>query len=206
MMDINLISSPTKKRIFIAIPLPQEIREKITEAIERLRWLPIRWIPQENWHVTLIPPFTADNDEIAAVRLGIQRRFGQFSSFAIDFEAVVLAPIGQEARMIWLAGPFSSQLQELKDALEWMLRDQFSGNGHKGDGRRLLPHVTLARFCEGDLRALEVKTRTLENAPFSFEAKEACITELRLMPTGAEYETLFCVPFSDAKEKRGALS
>lgn len=208
-MNINWISSLTKKRIFIAIPLSQETCEKITEAIERLRWLPIRWIPQKNWHVTVIPPFLADNGGVAAILSEVQKRLEKFSSFPIDFEAVVLAPPGQKARMIWLTGLFSPRLQELKDAFGDLFQGKFLGSGHEGDGSRLLPHITLARFSEGEMSDLEVKTRILENlknASLSFEAKEVCVMESRFMRAGVEYETLFCVPFSDAKEERGALS
>ena len=189
-----------KKRIFISISLSQEVSEKIAEAVLRLRWLPIRWIPQKNWHMTVISPFIADDGEIAVIRQNIVRSLEKFSSFVVDFNTIVLAPPGQSARMIWLTGPFSRQLQELKTALDNAFQKQFSGNRYGDETHRILPHIIVARFSEGEMRDIEARTRVLEDAQFSFEVREVCVMESRFTRTGVDYETLFCVSFEEIKK------
>lgn len=189
------------KRIFISIPLPGEVREKILETIERWRWLPIRWIPPQNWHVTIIPPFPADEGDLAALPEAVGEHLKDFFLFSLKFEAVSLAPPGRNARMIWLTGPFSLPLQKLVDAYGRMLAAEFKIRMRGGDSRQFLPHITLARFAEGDLRDLEVKTHILEDVPLSFNVKEVCVVEARSSLTTVEYETAFCISFTDIRTR-----
>ncbi len=179
-----------RKRIFIAVELPEELREKITEVVKRWQWLPIRWTPPSNWHVTVVPPFYADENELKQVIGVVKSAVGDIRPFSLSFNAVILAPPGKEARMIWLSGRSSRGLRQLKEALEDKIFEAKIMPGFVKEGRAPIPHLTLARFEEGDLRELEEKTKMLEETPLSFEACELAIMESRLKITGAEYQTL----------------
>ena len=177
-----------KRRIFIAIDLPPELKQDIATAIHRWHWLPIRWLKPENWHATVIPPVYLEDAEVellvAALRVG---RAGK--SVPLRFRRITLAPPGMTARMIWLEGETPPGFPGLKKRIEAI----WSGE------RRLPPlrtdpplrlHVTLARFEPGDLRELEAKTRVLGEVEFAFEARSIAVMESRLTPSGAEYTSM----------------
>lgn len=182
-----------KRRIFIAIDLPAELKEKFAEAIKQWRWLPIRWLASENWHITLIPPVYIEDPELESLVAALKRhRFG--GPFPVRFSQVALAPPGVPARMIWLAGAAPAELSQLKKKLEKAWVGLGALPQPKSESRPFSLHVTLARFQPGELRELEAKTRVLGEVDFEFEAKEIAVMESHLKSTGAEYQTLAVIP------------
>ena len=191
-----------KRRIFIGIDLPAELKAETANAITQWRFLPIRWTPPENWHVTLVPPCYLEDQELSAlVKLLERRKIGE--PFPVAFSRVLLAPPGAPARMIWLEGATPPELPKLKNRLEKLWASQPSLPASPKGGPSLKPesrlphlHVTLARFEPGHLRELEAKTRVLGEVNFSFTASEIAVMESRLKPSGAEYGTLATIPLS----------
>lgn len=182
-----------KRRIFLALDLPPELKQRLDEAIKQWRWLPIRWLPSENWHITLIPPVYLEDSELESLVAALKRhRFG--GPFPVRFSQVVLAPPGVPARMIWLAGAVPAELPQLKKKLEKAWGGLGALPQPKAESRPLSLHVTLARFEPGELRELEQKTRVLGEVDFVFEVKEIAVMESHLKPSGAEYETLATLP------------
>lgn len=100
-----------ERRIFVAIPLPSALAEKIAGHISRWRWLPIRWIPPENWHITLAPPSYLAEDEISRLEKDLKRR--GLKPLDIAFSQIALAPPGRPARMIWLEGDVTPEFAAL---------------------------------------------------------------------------------------------
>lgn len=192
-----------RRRIFIAIELPPDLKQQVSETIAQWRWLPIRWLAPENWHVTLIPPVYMEDGEVGYLTTLFGRgRFGK--PFPVRFSRVVLAPPGVQARMIWLEGDAPPELAQLRKKLEklWAsgpvlppLKPETRPAVSRVE-RPLTLHVTLARFEPGELKELESKTRTLGEVNFRFEANEIVVMESRLKPSGAEYERLVSVPFA----------
>ncbi|MBI2055362.1 MAG: RNA 2',3'-cyclic phosphodiesterase [Candidatus Sungbacteria bacterium] len=189
-----------KRRIFIAIDLPPELKDKIAETIKQWRWLPIRWLPPENWHITLLPPVYLEDAEV--VLLGDIFRGGRLGKpLAISFSRISLAPPGEPARMIWLEGHTPPELVKLKNKIEnlWL-----SSALPKPDAesRPFKLHLTLARFEAGDLKEIEEKTRLLGETDVGFEAKEITIMESRLKPSSAKYEIIAAIPLAQ-KHRNG---
>ena len=92
-----------KRRVFIAIDLDSKLKNQIASLVRQWHWLPIRWIPPENWHLTLIPPAYFVDEEIGALlQFLAKRRWGK--SFPIKFSHISFAPPGKAARMVWLEG------------------------------------------------------------------------------------------------------
>ena len=181
-----------KRRIFIAIDLPQELKTRVEEIIKQWHWLPIRWVKPENWHITLIPPIYLEERELELLKTLLQdRRFGR--RLTLNFNRVVLAPPGVPARMIWLEGEIPPELAGLKKKLERRWAEEARLPSLKPEHRPLHLHVTLARFRPGELRELESKTRVLGDVELEFEVKEMAIMEAHLKPSGAEYAKLAAI-------------
>lgn len=189
-----------KRRIFVAIDLPPNLKPQVAEAITQWRWLPIRWLAPESWHITLIPPAYLEDREVGALlalvgppagRAG-RSRFGK--PFPVRFLRVVLAPPGVPARMIWLEGDMPPELTRLKKKLEAAWDSVVGLPRLEPETRPLYLHVTLARFEPGELTELEQKTRVLGDVGLDFKANEILVMESHLKPSGAEYERLAAVP------------
>lgn len=182
-----------KRRIFIALDLPPELKQRVAETIAQWRWLPIRWLNPESWHITLIPPVYLEDGELESLVRALRRqRFG--GPFPVRFLHVTLAPPGIPARMIWLEGETPAALVELKRKLAKAWASGMALPVLRSEGRPLHLHVTLARFEPGELAELESKTRVLGEVDFDFTAGEVVIMESRLRPSGAVYETIATVP------------
>ena len=180
------------ERIFIAIDLPPQLKEGIAGLITQWRWLPIRWLPRENWHVTLVPPMYLEDEEVRSLVLLLEgAKLGK--PFPIRFSEVSLAPPGLAARMIWLEGETPPELAATKKKLENLLIGKPHFFPVSREARPYKLHVTLARFEPGDLKELQERTRVLGNAKMSFTADEVVLMESHLKPTGAEYEKIATV-------------
>ncbi|HXF44142.1 MAG TPA: RNA 2',3'-cyclic phosphodiesterase [Candidatus Paceibacterota bacterium] len=187
-------------RLFIAVPVPSEIKKKIVALIAEVgnfRNLAdgIRPVPEENWHFTLVflgyqpesavPAIKESLDNV--LRLNINNKFTRLNLVKIEFEKLTYGPPGKTPRMVWLTvtKETSAALGDLKEAIEQELRR----NGVKWqiENRHYQAHLTLARFqaeAAEDLPAIE---RDFE---FSYLTAEVNLMRSNLKRTGAEYEIL----------------
>lgn len=126
-----------ERRIFLGIQIPQEIKSEIFAWKQNHLSLPVRWIEEENLHITLLPPWYAKN--IHNIHDEIERAVGKYESFSASLDSISLG-----TNLIWATGQPSNTVLRLKKDLEEIL-DQ------KSDHRIWNMHITLARFKEKDL-------------------------------------------------------
>ena len=135
-------------RAFIAIGLPVDSREAIEKisASSAARISGVRWVPPENFHLTLkflgdveeavIPDIQSILNQVTPRYLPITCRFGNLGVF----------PKHQRTRIIWLGvTEGSDQLAKLADDLSIEL----SHLGFKSEKRKYTPHLTLGRVKKG---------------------------------------------------------
>jgi 2'-5' RNA ligase len=166
-----------KKRIFIAILLSKKIKEDILNWEEKIKNLPIRIIPQENLHLTIIPPWYEDNPEKTAKK--IDAISGKFGEIEIKFKKIKLGPNKINPRLIWVEGESPEPLIKLKTELEQIL-------GILPDKKNLKAHITIARFKPFQFKYFSDK-KIEENIEWSEKAKELAILESKLLKDGAKY-------------------
>ncbi len=185
-----------KRRVFIGIDLPVELKHAVAQAIREFQWLPIRWLAPANWHITLIPPAYLEDAEVKHL-IRFLKREALGGSFPLRFSRITLAPEGVQARMIWFEGASPPELLRLKKKLEDCLSfDQELRGLFKREARPFHLHVTLARFEPGALVELESKTRILADVRFVCRVAAIHLMESHLKPSGAEYETLAVIPLA----------
>ena len=132
-------------RLFIAIPVPPDIRRAAVRAQEALiaAGAEGRFVPPENFHITLhfLGETDALSDAAAAMRAAVS-----------DIRPFVLRTVGAGAfggkngRTAYLAMKCDSdELERLYELLESALWEHGFSRSHS----RLVPHITLARNVQG---------------------------------------------------------
>lgn len=175
-----------RKRIFIGIKASKNLQKEILKWRKRyLKTLSVRWIPRENLHITLIPPWNEEDIEKATQVLESIR--GSFSPFEVEFIKVSFGPSFKRPRLIWAKGKESPGMVYLKKTLERTL-------GKRGERRPFRPHLTLARFktndfCEFKIKKLQDKVSWIE------KIETVCLYESKTLPSGAKYKILERVEF-----------
>ena len=163
-------------RLFVAVWPPEEVVEHL-RSLRRKDQRGIRFVPPENWHVTLRFLGEADEREVAAALDELDTRS---LSPTVAHVGPAVDVIGGKALMIPVAG-----LDELARAVE-------RATVHLGEPprKRFVGHLTLARCARG-ARMPAVLGSLFDD---EFPVTSIALVESRLGPAGARYETLATWP------------
>lgn len=179
-----------KRRIFIAIDLPQDIKEQFFNFRKKWPDLPCRWQEKDNLHLTLAFLGDINEKELNKVVEITKQVAEQNSPFSISFDKICYGP-GEKIppRLVWIEGQISKPVLKLKQNLEKSLAEK---TYYKPEKRDFTPHVTLGRIRKWDWKKIEpderpkVETEILIKVPVdSIEVMES-----HLKRTGAEYTVL----------------
>lgn len=140
-------------RCFLGFELSEESRAYLRERLEPLHavlredlgW-PVRLVPPENWHATLLFFQDLEAEERAEVWAEVARaaEAGVWQELAFAWHGLALWPKPQRPNLLCLeAAPYLA-------ALQWPLTARLDEPPFsKGDGsklRRYIPHITVMRF------------------------------------------------------------
>jgi 2'-5' RNA ligase len=182
-----------KRRVFIAIPLPREVKEEIAgklHKMERILAGQMRFIPDENWHITV--SFLGWQEEtVLPIIEGVLDSLLPIHKIVVRITGLSYGPVGGKPRMIWANTDrnTSDTLGNLKEKVEnefkkggilWEQDEYPSFNGHITLARR-------SRDAAGHLPPLN------EKLGISFEMSSIDLMESHLSRSGAEYELLHSV-------------
>jgi len=186
-------------RLFIAINLPENIKEVVERMVNDLKIsinqlnqhksaAEIRFLPKENWHLTITFLGYQPDEAVSLILKPIQETAADFDPVLIKFEKIIYGPPGKPARMLWLAGAekTSRNLGEIKEKLEnELIKNKVN---FRQENRQFHTHLTLARFQYEEVEL--PKKVPLPKIDCCFEAKTLDLMESRLKRTGAEYESI----------------
>lgn len=131
-------------RAFIAIPLPDAVRERIAGLQRELRRsaLNIRWVPPGNIHLTLKFLGAIDARQIDAVAERMAAVAGMQAPFSLALSGVGVFPDIRRARVLWVgAAGDAERLLAVQAALETALETL----GMAREKRRFRAHLTIGR-------------------------------------------------------------
>lgn len=172
------------KRIFIALPLPSNLQEKITAWSKKVKKLPVRFIEPKNLHITIIPPWYESNIKEIENRLtSFEKSIGKIK---IKFHHISFGPHPQNPRLIWIVGDTPPQLIILKEKIEKVL-------ALPKENRPFKTHVTIARFSALNFKYFPIK-KLNEKVDWEVEIEELCLMESKLSKEGADYEVIKKIP------------
>jgi 2'-5' RNA ligase len=188
-----------RRRIFIGINLPEEIRKELEKFQFKFSELPARWVKKENFHITLaFLGYVKDEDlpRIIEITKNVATRH---APFLIKIVKVTYGPPKvSPPRMVWAIGEKNESLWKLQEDLKNALMEMKIPQLEEEEGRGFIPHITLARIRKWEFKQMEPEERPEidEDLNFSFEVKSIEIMESHLKRGGAEYTILESIPLS----------
>ena len=179
----------SKKRLFIAINLPDEVKRKL--VVWRGKWdfdkRYINWVIKKNLHITLIFIGYVDNDETYRIAKTIGEVAKKHRPFYINLEKIIAGPPNATPRMFWAEGEKSQKLADLQMDLENAL--SFGGN-YKKEARAFRPHITLARFKYEVTKKIREMGSVEEKINYQIPVDSIELMQSDLRRTGPEYTIL----------------
>ena len=180
------------KRVFIAIDISEEAREKIagfTAALKReFSHLRVGWEKPEKIHLTLKFLGDVDEGQLPAIKDAVVKAAVGCEPFNLRVENTGCFPSPAKARILWLGlADQTGNLRRLKEALE----EKTAALGFEKETRPFAPHLTVARLREPQ-KSRELVTAYMQKhfEPVSFEVSTIVIYESKLQPTGSVYAVI----------------
>jgi len=183
-----------KQRLFLAIKLPAQLIEQITEYQKNLNPEIFRIVPAENLHLTIVFIGGAEGQKTEEIKKVVSGVAKKFSLSEIKFEETVYGPNPENPRLIWLKGKYNLDYENLKKELEDNLIR--AGVNLEKENRKFLPHITLARIKEQKSHLLPLPGKVEKKMFFAFTPQGIWLMESLLMPIGAQYKNLEEFSFS----------
>ncbi len=183
-----------KRRIFIAIQVPEELKNVAEVYLKPfLNDRNIKIPKKEGWHITLVFCGYLEEEELKKIREIVGNIASKTKFFKIFPDRILFYP-PKRPHMVWLAFAASPQFSQLKKEIEDGIISFQTGGLFKNFGvdYPANPHMTLARFEEkyfAEIREFLSKEGvdlTKEMKPFFVEHVD--IMESRLSRAGADYE------------------
>lgn len=185
-------------RIFLAINLPLEIKNKLEQLQSQWSSIPAKWVKTENLHITLLFLGSLKSEFLPKIFEATKTVIETFSSFEIKLKKIAFFPPKKmPPRMIWVFLEESKTLTDLKVALEQKIITQKIS--FQQEEREFSPHITLARIKKFEFRNLEKDEipEVNEKIDFSFRARSIDIMESYLKRGGPVYSLLHSFPLKD---------
>ncbi|RME86274.1 MAG: RNA 2',3'-cyclic phosphodiesterase, partial [Planctomycetota bacterium] len=176
-------------RLFIAIPIPHEGKEKILKMIEALQEFSFRWTKAENLHLTLKFIGNWPVSRLSNLMELLENAGKDIPPFKIEFSHISAIPDWSRMRILSLEGKPAPPLTKLVENLENLLLSL----GVEKEKREFRPHITLGRISKKkpitDISRLREKAEKTFQF-LSFLVKNIILYESQLTPKGPIYTSL----------------
>lgn len=179
------------RRIFIAINLPDALKEKLILFKKRWYFLPAKWVKKENLHLTLLFLGYLRDEKLPKIFEISQEVAQRHKKFSLCLQKVILAPKQDKIpRMIWVELERSENLQNLQSDLENSLI--LAKIPFQKETRQFSPHLTLCRIRKWEFKQMDPEEipEINEKIDFSFSVNSFEVMESKLKRQGPEYLAL----------------
>ncbi|WP_299986959.1 RNA 2',3'-cyclic phosphodiesterase [uncultured Pontibacter sp.] len=127
-------------RLFIAAPLPEDLKEYLTGQADMYKHEAIRLVPIDNLHLTLYFIGNVPASQLNTIQEVTAHMAQQFAPFTLHLEAIEPGPKPRSPRLIWARFKSHDAFAQLSRSLTQAL------SAEPPLSREPKPHVTLARF------------------------------------------------------------
>lgn len=164
-----------RKRVFIAINLPENVKEKLASCQFKWPELPCRWTKKDNLHITLEFLGYLTDEEIVELCQRTKEIAAKKKPFTLHLNKICYGPTDKKPfRMVWAVG---EKIKELG----------------------IVPHITLGRLKTWEFRRMEPEERPeiSEDIDLNFEVNSIEVMESRLKRGGPNYTILESCPLKN---------
>lgn len=135
-------------RTFLALPLPERVRKRLSEESDRLRLsgAHVTWVRPTNYHVTVRFLGDVEFDDLQVIDPVVRNAADGVGKLRLVVKGLGAFPEEGEPRVVWcgLDAAESVDLELLHD-LKKDLDDELSAHGYRREKAAYRPHVTLGR-------------------------------------------------------------
>jgi len=133
-------------RSFIAIELPDELKQGLTQLQDRLKsgkqsW--VKWVDPYSIHLTLKFLGNIDVDRISAITKAIETAVQGTSPFYLEVKDLGAFPNLKRVQVVWVG--VSGEVEKLGH-LQQRIESNLAPLGFTAESRPFTPHLTLARL------------------------------------------------------------
>ncbi len=181
------------KRLFIAINLPEKIKEELSLYQSKYSEIPARWVRKKNIHITLFFIGVVSEKDFEKIKEVARRAVQKIRPFGLEIIRVVYAfPELKIPRMIWASLNHSDELFKLRKEIENTKMVNIT------DEREFKPHITLARIKEWEFKKINLEEIPQIDDDFSLKFKVNSIELMESKPIKGvtEYIILESIPFT----------
>jgi len=187
-----------RHRIFVAINLPEKIKESLRQIESKWPELPCRWTKTENLHITLAFLGYLSDEEVSEVCRIVKEVGLRNNPFFVRLNRIIYGPLQQQPKMVWVEGEKNGNFAMLQKDLENSLLSNKTMTGtdqeisHNTKKQFFIPHITIARLRTWEFRSMEPDERPYinEEIDLNFQVKSIEIMESDLKKCGPEYAIL----------------
>jgi 2'-5' RNA ligase len=186
----------SKKRIFIAVDLSDEVRRRASDLVERFRSADVRvtWVAPENMHITLKFLGDQSDDQVATVCRAVLDAVRSHVPFEFVCQGAGAFPNVGRPRTLWVGVREGVEpLKQLFQAVDHNL----AGCGYPQERRVYHPHLTIGRVRAGGAAAEQLTPLLAKAADFQagrVQATEVLVFGSHLQRHGPRYEVLARAP------------
>jgi 2'-5' RNA ligase len=182
-------------RLFVAIGIPKEIREALTDFVTQLRAIApqVKWVRTDNLHVTVKFLGHTDPAKLQVIEHALCA-IHSYAPVTLEFRGLGFFPSEKRPRVFWAGMQASTNLKSITADVDHATHKL----GFPLEERPFVPHLTLARFDPPAI-APKLSAAIVERASQTFgimTTRELQLIESKLKPAGAEYTTLHSFPFA----------
>ena len=176
-----------KIRTFLALELPQTVRNKLSAHAELIsghdKLQQIRWLPKENYHLTLSFLGNVEYVLISSLQLKLEQNLSYNISVPFRFSEITPFPFSGTPKIAAAMLEHSDELMQLQHNAAKCVRVF----GISLERRRFTPHVTLGRLksCSRKSIAFQPQQIFLEGV-----SEKVVISQSELAPKGTVYTSL----------------
>ncbi len=197
-------------RSFVAIDLPDLIKDELRELRERLRGeapeRSVRWSRISGVHLTLKFLGNVSEADLPKIKTALGQVAQTHEPFTISVRGVGCFPNTNRPRVVWVGvSDETGRLTSLQRAIEQSLVPL----GFEPEKRAYHPHLTLGRAQRRVRRADQRRLGEIINSINAGELGLVDVVEFRLMrsdlkPDGAVYTALHTLPLKDVQDSGSA--
>ena len=175
-------------RLFIAIDLPNNVMESLSELQEKLKENMgeedrISFVKTDNIHLTLKFLGEVKEDKIESIKERL--RSVKYNKFKLSISEIGVFPDNKPIRVIWVGVKEEEQLFELHKLIDFSMSKYFALE------RDFKGHMTLGRVkMLKEWKGFSKQIKTMKIEEHSFDVDRFQLVQSKLMPKGPEYTVI----------------